>query len=245
MKISHLLGASLFLTSGHALCAAETPNHVTEEEAAGWRLLFDYRSLAGWSGYKTIKSGAGWKVEEGAITRVVKAGDLATEEEFEGVELSLEWKITDGTNSGVIYRVGLGDKEPWETGQEYQVLDNLNAHTNRDPIHQAAGLYDLVAPPKDATRPIGKWNQTRIVIEGWDIQHWLNGVKVVDVDVNLTLPELRALIKASKFKATPRFATLSRGRIDLQDHGDKVSFRNIKVRPLNRTSDVHLEAAGI
>lgn len=193
--------------------------------------LFDGATLSGWRGYKTEAPGDGWKVVDGMLMLKGKAGDLVTVEEFGDFDLELEWKVADATNSGVIYRVGLGDNATYVTGPEYQVLDNLKAEDNKKATHLAASLYDLAGPAKDFTRPVGEWNSARIRVRGWHVEHWLNGEKVVDVD--LESPAGKALIAASKFKDWPKFASLKRGHIALQDHGHLVSFRNIRIRKLN------------
>lgn len=194
------------------------------------KTLFDGKTLAGWRGYKTETPGDGWKVIDGALLLKGKAGDLVTVDEFSDFDLELEWKVTEAANSGVIFRVGLGDNAPYITGPEYQILDNRKAEDNKKATHLAASLYDLAGPAKDYTRPIGEWNTARIRVRGWHVEHWLNGEKVVDVDLAM-LPG-KDLIAASKFKDWPKFATLKRGHIALQDHGHEVSFRNIRVREL-------------
>ena len=224
-----LLGA--FFMSVVAPASADETNILTPaEKSGGWKLLFDGASLQGWRRLKDESPGVGWRVEGGVLVTSGKKEDLVTADEFGDFELSLEWKISEGGNSGVIYRVGLGENATYRTGPEYQVLDNVKAEDNKLPNHLAGSLYDLVAPPKDFTKPVGEWNTTRIVVRGWHVQHWLNGEKVVDTD--LGTPEGRAMIAASKFKSMPRFATLLRGHIALQDHGNVVSFRSIKVREL-------------
>ena len=200
------------------------------EKSVGWKLLFDGKSLAGWRGYKT-ETPVGWNVQDGALVLAAgRKGDLVTLQEFGDFELSLEWKISEGGNSGIIYRVGLGDQAPARSGPEYQILDNARAKDNKVNTHHAGALYDLVAPPKDVSRPVGQWNEARIRVQGWKIQHWLNGTKLVDID--LASPAGQALIQGSKFKTWTRFASLTRGHIALQDHGDAVSFRNVKIREL-------------
>jgi hypothetical protein len=228
-KIPRLLWISLVLAA--PLLRAESANVLSaEEQAAGWRMLFDGASLAGWRGLKSETPGAGWKVTDGALVTPGKAGDLVTVAEFGDFELRAEWRVAEGSNSGIIYRVGLDESATYRTGPEYQVLDNVKAEDNKQPNHLAAALYDLVAPPKDFTKPVGEWNTARIVVHGWHVEHWLNGEKTVDVD--LASAEGKALIAGSKFKAMPKFATLLRGHIALQDHGDVVSFRNVRILEL-------------
>jgi hypothetical protein len=202
------------------------------EKSAGWKSLFDGKSLDGWRGYKAEAIGDGWVVQDGAIVLTKgKAGDLMTKQDFGDFELAFEWKISEAGNSGVIYRVGLGETASYRTGPEYQVLDNQKAEDNKKANHLAASLYDVGQPPaKDYTKPVGQWNTGKIVVRGWRVEHWLNGQKVVDLD--LASPAGKAAIAESKFKDWPKFASLSRGHIALQEHNHVVSFRAIKVREL-------------
>jgi hypothetical protein len=218
--------ASFICTSAISTLAA----NVDSGGRTAAKSLFDGASLSGWRGYKTEAPGDGWKVVDGMLVLKGKGGDLVTVDEFGDFDLELEWKVAEATNSGVIYRVGLGDNATYVTGPEYQVLDNLKAEDNKKATHLAASLYDLAGPVKDFTRPVGEWNSARIRVRGWHVEHWLNGEKVVDVD--LESPAGKALIAASKFKDWPKFASLKRGHIALQDHGHLVSFRNIRIREL-------------
>ena len=230
MKIKTPFLVLLSLMFAAALSAAE-PNQLTAaEKSAGWKLLFDGKSVTGWRSLKSEKPGAGWSATDGALTTVGKAGDLVTAEDFGDFELSLEWKVAEGANSGVIYRVGLTENQTYQTGPEYQVEDNIKGHDITPQSHIAGALYDLVAPAKDFTKPVGEWNVTRITVRGWHVEHWLNGEKTVDVDLGNAAG--RALIAGSKFKTMPKFATLLRGHIALQDHGDVVSYRSVKIREL-------------
>lgn len=231
MKKNTLL-VLLALAVQFPLLAATEPNTLTErEKKAGWKLLFDGKSLTGWRSLKSETPGKGWTVEDGALTiREKKVGDLVTVDEFGDFELSVDWKITEAANSGIIYRVGLAENATYRTGPEYQIMDNVKGEDTKKQNHLAASLYDLVAPTKDVTKPVGEWNTAQIKVKGWHIVHWLNGVKVVDVD--LASPEGKALLAASKFAKWPTFASLSRGHLALQEHGHVVSFRNLKVREL-------------
>jgi len=209
------------------------PNSLSAaEKTAGWKLLFDGTSFNGWRGYKTEAIGAGWKVQDGALALTVgRTGDLVTVAEYGDFELTFEWKISAGGNSGVLYRVGLGEAAVPRTGPEYQILDNEKAKDSQIVNHLAGSLYDLgPATPRNLPKPVGEWNSGRIVVRGWNIEHWLNGTRIITAD--LASPEGKALIAASKFKTWPKFATLSRGHIALQDHGDAVSYRSIKLREL-------------
>lgn len=212
---------------------ASDPNSLTAaERSAGWKLLFDGKTLDGWRGYKADTIGAGWKAQDGTLTlTAAKSGDIMTKAEFADFELTFEWKISAGGNSGVIYRVGLGESASFRTGPEYQVLDNVDAKDNKLGNHLAGSLYDIGAEaPRDLVKKVGEWNQSRLVVKGWKVEHWLNGKKVIAAD--LASPEGKALIAKSKFKDWPKFASLSKGHIAFQDHGDVVSYRAIKVREM-------------
>jgi hypothetical protein len=232
MNLRTPIVAMAFALAISALPAAQ-PNKLTSaEKSSGWKLLFDGTSLQGWRGYKTEEIGAGWKVQDGALVlTAAKAGDIMTASEFADFELSFDWKISEGGNSGVIYRVGLGESASYRTGPEYQVLDNEKAKDNKLGNHLAGSLYDMgPEAPRALPKPVGDWNTSRIIVRGWKVEHWLNGVKVVAMD--LASPEGKAALAASKFKDWPKFASLSRGYIAFQDHGDVVSYRSIKIREL-------------
>jgi len=202
------------------------------EATGGWRPLFDGRTLAGWRGYRKAEAPAGWQVVDGAITRVGEGGDLVTDAEFGSFELALEWKISPGGNSGIIYRV-MEDSSlsyVWQSGPEYQVLDNAGHADGRDPMTSAGSDFALYAPVRDVTRPVGEWNQARIVVNGSHVEHWMNGVKLLEYE--LGSPEWEQRVQASKFRAMPRYGRGARGHIALQDHEAWVAYRNIRVREL-------------
>ena len=213
-----------------SLAAADSVALTPAEQAEGWKVLFNGKSLDGLRGYKTEKPGEGWQVVDGALVLKGKAGDLMTVADYGDFDLSFEWKVTAAANSGVIYRVGLGETASYVTGPEYQVLDNEKAEDNKKHNHLAASLYDLALNDGAKTKPVGEWNSGRIRVRGWHVEHWLNGEKVVDVD--LAGADGKALIGASKFKDWAKFASLPRGHIALQDHGHEVSFRAIKIHEL-------------
>jgi hypothetical protein len=170
LPLSWMLAVALAISV--SLRAGEPNTLTAAEKSAGWKLLFDGKTFDGWRGYKQEAVGKGWIVQDGALALTeAKAGDLITTGEFGDFELTFEWKISEGGNSGVIYRVGLGDSATYRTGPEYQVLDNQKAEDNKKPNHLAAALYDIgPPPPKDFTKPVGEWNSGRIVIRGWHIQ---------------------------------------------------------------------------
>lgn len=199
--------------------------------ATGWRELFDGRSTAGWRNFRAEGLSTGWQVIGGALTLVEpgKGGDIITAEQFANFELTLEWKIAKGGNSGIFYGVSEDAAAVYHTGPEYQLLDN--AHASEPPVEQAASLFALYAPSQDVSRPAGEFNQTRLVVDHGHVEHWLNGVKVLEY--SLRSPDFAARAAASKFASMPGFARHESGYIALQDHGDAVAFRNIKIRSLD------------
>jgi hypothetical protein len=199
---------------------------------AKWRPLFNGADFTGWRGFKGAPVPTRWRVEKGEIALGTQgdAGDLVTAEEFGDFELELEWKVSEGGNSGIFYFVQEADAAPytWSTGLEMQVLDDARHADGKLPSHRAGALYDLIAPAKAAAGPVGTWNRVRIVVRGGRIEHWLNGVRIVATRYGDA--RWRGLVAESKFKAMPDFAKVPRGRIALQDHGDPVWFRNIRIR---------------
>ncbi|TAE74425.1 MAG: DUF1080 domain-containing protein [Verrucomicrobia bacterium] len=210
--------------------AVAPANSLTDEEKArGWQLLFDGKSLAGWERYGAPNEPVGWTVQDGSIAWAAGgAGDLATREEFGDFELCYDWKISEGGNSGVMFRVAAGGDAPWHSGMEMQVLDDARHSDGKLPTHRAGAAYDLVAPPEGITKPVGEWNQARILCKGRRVELRLNGTVTASLD--LATEEGKALVAGSKFKELPLFARLAKGRIVLQDHGDPVWFRNVKIR---------------
>jgi hypothetical protein len=201
-----------------------------EEQQAGWKLLFDGQTTQGWRGWKKDDFPDGWKVVGGALVRVGPGGDIATREQFDNFDLQLEWRIAAAGNSGIFYHAAESGEWPWETAPEMQVLDNAEHPDGREPKTAAGSNYALYAPVKDVTQPVGLWNQVRIVVHGNHVEHWLNGVKVVEYE--LGSPQWQQLVAASKFKDMPNYGKTKTGYIVLQDHGDKVAFRNIRIRAL-------------
>lgn len=230
---------------------SDRPNELTDaERKAGWKLLFDGKTLSGWRGlgYDSVPS-AHWKVENGAIKKIpsgavakmpdgqpAAGGDLMTEEAFGDYELSWEWKVSPGANSGVKYNVSeqfslSKASNHAALGFEYQILDDSLAEDNKIPSHRAGALYDLIAPnEKKRAKPAGEWNHSLLVFRGNHGEHWLNGAKIVEFDLGTR--RVDSLLALSKYRSIEGFARRRVGHIILQDHGDAVYFRSIKVRVL-------------
>ncbi len=187
-----------------------------------------------WRGYQKDYLPAEWQVEEGALTLTKKGGGyIVTKEAFGDFELQLEWKISEAGNSGVLFHVSEDYKNVYETGPEVQVLDDErhpDAKKGAEGTHKAGANYDLMPPLKNAVKPAGEWNRFRLKVKRGHVQHWLNGKKVQDYQ--LGSPEWQSLVDKSKFAVMPQYGKFRSGHIALQDHGNRVWFRNIRVRRL-------------
>ena len=211
----------------------------TPQPAPAWRVLFDGTSLKDWKGYKTDAVPPGWKIENGTLSKDGHVGDLITKEDFGDFELELEWKIGRAGNSGIFYR-GIEDPDYrgpanddriYTTGPEYQLLDDIEASDNKTRSNCAGANYGLYPSPAGHLKPVGEWNAARIVARGAHVEHWLNGVKVVEYE--LWSPDWEAKVQSTKFRGWPRFGRARTGRIGLQgDHAGTLAFRNIRIREL-------------
>ena len=209
---------------------AQMPMLTAHEKSEGWKLLFDGKSLAGWRSYKSEKPPTGWRASNGELIRDGEGGDLMTADQYGDFDLRFEWKVTENGNSGVIYRIATTEEFPWQTGPEYQILHNAGHRDGKNPITSAASNYAVNPPSRDVTKPVGEWNEGRLVARGNVIEHWLNGVKVVEYEIGSA--DWEARVKASKFAKLKDYGRIKRGYIALQDHGDVVAYRNVKIRPL-------------
>lgn len=228
---SFVLAACVLATAVPGALLAQAHNTLTpEEKAAGWRLLFDGKTTEGWRGYRQKAMTEGWQVIDGALTRAGKAGDIVTIEQFQDFELVFDWKVNAGGNSGVFYRASEETASVWQNAAEYQILDNAGHADGKDALTSTGSNYAMHPPSKDVSKPAGEWNSSRIVVHGKHVEHWLNGVKIVEYEIGTD--EWMALYQKSKFAKYPTYGRVPRGHIAIQDHGDYVAFRNIKIRPI-------------
>lgn len=200
------------------------------EKAAGWRVLFDGLTTNGWRNYGKPTISAGWTVQDGSLTRTGAGGDIITTDEFKNFELSIDWKIEIGGNSGIFYRASEDSDAIYWNAVEMQVLDDAKHPDGQNPLQSAGAAYDLYPAPRGHVHPGGEWNNARLVVNGNHVEQWLNGFKMADYEVGSR--DWDAKVAASKFKPYPRFGRNAQGHIGLQDHGNLVAFRNIKIRVL-------------
>ena len=229
-----------------ASVSSGTPNTLTgKEKSDNWQLLFDGQTLNGWHTYGKSSAGSAWKVEDGAIClqaggqqgyQTREGGDIVTNEEYGNFHLQLDWKISEKGNSGVIFYVHEDPQfhESWNTGMEMQVLDNGTptrpGHSDAKLYtHRAGDLYDLLAS-KEAAKPFGEWNHVEVISNNGKLDFYMNGEHTLST--TLWDDTWKQMIANSKFKDMPTFGTYKTGKIALQDHGNNVCFRNIKIRRL-------------
>ncbi len=204
-----------------------------KEKKGGWVLLFDGKTTTGWKTYRGNASDA-WYVENGELRcktdGVSKRSDLMTNDMYEDFELSIDWKIDAKKNSGIIYRCTEDNGAPYESGPEYQLIDD-KGYPDKITSKQFSGAnYDMDPPSKDVVKPVGEFNTTRILVKGAHVEHWLNGEKVVEYE--LWSPKWEETKAKSKWRDVKPYGMSKKGYIDLQDHGGGVTFKNIKIRKL-------------
>jgi hypothetical protein len=245
--LSGTLAAALACASDEAEPGAADPcagvNVLTDtEQAEGWTLLFGGESLSGWHGYNggTLES---WTIEDCAIKSVGTEGnygsdmraDLVTDGEFTSFELSIDWKASEGGNSGLMYGVIEAERydAAWKTGPEYQFVDDVGFASELEEWQKAAANYAMHPAAEDKPlKPVGEWNTSRIVVNGEHVQHWLNGAKVVEFE--RWTDEWENLKNAGKWKDAPDYGSAATGHIVIQDHGSVFWFRNVKIREITR-----------
>lgn len=229
---------ALGLISSSTATAQQKDNRLTaKEKKAGWTLLFDGKTTNGWHSYGRTTLGSAWDVQDGTFhlgphEGEEAGGDATTAEEYENFEFTLDWKISPKGNSGVMFLVNEDPKyrRSYVTGPEMQVLDN-DGHPDAKIIkHRAGDLYDLITSKPENVKPAGEWNSITIKLQNSKLELWQNGVKVVETIIGDEAWD--TMIAGSKFKNMPDFAKAKKGRIVLQDHGDEVWYKNIKIRRL-------------
>ncbi len=206
-------------------------NPVTAAAPAGdWQNLLNATDLSQWRGYQQTDTPAGWQLRDGVLTRVAAAGDLITVAQFSDFELELDWRVAAGGNSGVFFHATETQPYIFMSAPEMQILDDAAHVDGRNPLTSAGSNYALHAAPRGIVRGAGQWNEARLRVAGGHVQQWLNGVQIIDYQ--LGSDDWLARVAASKFSAWPAYGRAGSGHIGLQDHGDEVGFRNIRIRHL-------------
>jgi hypothetical protein len=203
------------------------------EKKAGWILLFDGQTTNGWRPYHN-QPAKGWEIAAGQLHckegQLETRADLITTAQYDNFELTFDWKINKGFNSGVIYRSEEGDGATYETGPEYQLIDDEGYPEKLEDWQKSGSDYAMHPPSEIAAKPAGEYNHTKILVNGAHVEHWLNGKKVVDF--NLWTPAWNELKAKSKWKDAKKYGMIKKGHIALQDHGGGIWFKNIKLRKL-------------
>lgn len=238
----------LILLTAVSIAACNSQSEKKAEEPAvnktdsGWVSLFDGKTLTGWHNYGKTTVGEAWKIADGTLYldttkkagwQTAQGGDIVSAEEYENFDLKLEWKIAPGGNSGIIFYVHEDTskyKYVWQTGPEMQVLDNDLHSDGKIPKHRAGDLYDLISCKTETVKKPGEWNEAEIISKDGKLDFFLNGTNVVST--TLWDDAWKSLVAGSKFKEWPDFGTYKKGHIALQDHGNTVWYRNIKIKRL-------------
>jgi len=208
------------------MLAANTP-----QNPKPWRVLFDGKSLDAWRGYRSDTIPSGWQVVNGALSKETQTGDIMSKEQFGDFELELEWKIGEAGNSGIFYRATEEYNRVYWSAPEYQLLDDIKGADNKSRLTCAGAAYALYPSPAGHLKPVGEWNTTRIIAKGAHVEHWLNGVKLLEYE--LWNPDWDKKVKESKFKDWPNFGRASRGHVAIQgDHAGVLAFRLIRIREI-------------
>ncbi len=205
-----------------------------QEQADGWKLLFDGTTTNGWHNYRKTSVGPGWTIANGILTRTadttVAAGDILTNDKYRNFDLALDWRIGEGGNSGIIYRATEDNDYIWQSGPEMQILDDARHSDGKSALTSAGSAFAIYPAPRGVVHPAKEWNSARIIVRGNHVEHWLNGTKLFEYELGGA--DWAARVAASKFKSMPNYGKSPDGFIGLQDHGDKVEFRNIRIKVL-------------
>lgn len=226
---------TFFLSCANQKAKTENKSDTTHDT---WVSLFDGKTLSGWHGFNKTTEIKNWTIEDGALVCLGAAegdtgGDIVTDREFENFELEWDWKITKGGNSGVMYHVIESSKykAPYETGPEYQVIDDIGFPGKLEEWQKAGADYAMnIANDKKNLKPVGEWNNSKILFDKGHVEHWLNGEKIVEFQA--WSESWKKEKSEGKWKDYPDYGVAKKGRIALQDHGNKVYFKNIRIREI-------------
>jgi len=238
----------LFLLACVALIASCSPkktetaetapaNQLTEaQKSEGWKLLFDGQTMNGWRTFKNKENNT-WEVLDGTLhcksssdTTATQRADIITTEMYANYELSFDFKIAPQGNSGLIYRVTEEFEVPYASGPEYQIIDDIGYPGELKDVNKTGANYDVQVAENKTLNPAGEWNTGKLVVNTNHVEHWVNGVKVLEYE--FASDDWKAKVAASKWKEYPGYGKATSGYIDLQDHGSEVWFRNIMIKNL-------------
>ena len=234
--IACIVGVVIVATSACATSNGAPVNQRMNELSAaerqdGWKLLFDGSTTNGWRNYRKQTMSPGWTVVNGLLTRSAEnAGDIITDEQYRNFDLVLDWRIAEGGNSGVFYRATQEGDYIWQSAPEMQILDDARHADGKLPVTSAGSNFALLEAPRGVVHPAGEWNTARLVVNGNHVEHWLNGQKLLEYELGSAA--WKDLVAKSKFNTMPLYGKASEGYIGLQDHGDKVEFRTIRIKVL-------------
>ena len=226
-----LLGCTTPSSGGGAMSPAPASSASTAGATAqGWRTLID-PTMSAWRGYKEQAMPAGWKVENGELSKTASVNDIVTRDEYGDFELEFDWKLHPGGNAGVFYRGNEDAEKIYYTAPEYQLLDDERHPDGKSRLTSAGSDYALYAARAGVVKPANQWNSSRIVAKGAHVEHWLNGEKLLEYD--LGSPDWESRLKKSKFANWAQYGRLPRGHIGIQgDHEGELAIRNMRIRPL-------------
>ncbi len=206
------------------------------QKAEGWVPLFDGQSLAGWRTFKN-KPNTSWDVRDGALhimafddRKSKERADLITENEYENFEVKMDWKVAPQCNTGLMFHCTEKYEEPFLSGPEYQIIDEIGYPGKLKETNTAGGTYDMYVPQHKTLKPVGEWNSLRLIVKGPHVEHWMNGTKIVEYEIGSA--DWKKRKADSKWKDAPGYGAVTKGFFDLQDHGDEAWFRNILIRVL-------------
>lgn len=226
-----LKALTLMLTVSSCALANAADNQLTQQEKqAGWQLLFDGKDMSQWRNFKSESLNPAWVIEDGAMTLTKGGGDLLTKKQYQNFELQIDWKISTKGNSGIFVLADETGQMIYSHAPEIQIIDNEEHPDTEIDSHLAGSIYDLFAAPVAAHKPANSWNYVRIKMQDNHLQVWQNGISTTSIVIGSTT--WNTLVKGSKFATWKNFATAEQGHIGLQDHGDKVWFKNIKIKEL-------------
>jgi hypothetical protein len=237
MKIQLKLSLLFVVAATLAFTTVKTKKRTVNTQS-GWISLFDGKTLKGWHGYNKTGPVKNWEIEDGAMVclgaaKDASGGDIVTDKKFANFELKWEWKVDKGSNSGVMYHVQEGPKwhSPYETGPEYQIIDDIGFPEKLEEWQKAGADYAMTVPNDEKVlKPVGEWNTSKIIFNHGHVEHWLNGKKIVEFQA--WSAEWNKKRTEGKWKDYPDYGKAKTGEIALQDHGDKAYYKNIMIKEL-------------